>query len=238
MSVELHVRGLRAGYGPVEVLHGVDIDVPAERVTAVLGPNGAGKTTLLRTLAGLITPSGGTVRWRGRDVTRRLAYRRARDGLLLVPDEQGIFADLTVADNVAVFAGSQPAETAFAAVAEAFPVLGERRGQLAGTLSGGEQQMLALSRALARPFRLLLIDEPSRGLAAPVIAQLYRVLTGLAESSDAAIVLVEHDSAAVLPIARVVYVLSRGAVVFAGEPADLPADGGVGYALSSRSGTS
>jgi branched-chain amino acid transport system ATP-binding protein len=238
VTVELRVRGLRARYGPVEVLHGLDLDVPAGRVTAVLGPNGAGKTTLLRTLAGLIDPSAGTVRWHGRDVTRRLAYRRARDGLLLVPDERGVFADLTVADNVAVFAGSRPAETAFAAVVQAFPVLGQRREQLAGTLSGGEQQMLALSRALARPFRLLLIDELSRGLAAPVIVRLYRVLAGLAESSDAAIVLVEQDSAAVLHIAQVVYVLSRGAVVFAGEPADLPSEGRPGYALSSGSGTS
>jgi branched-chain amino acid transport system ATP-binding protein len=238
VTVELRVRGLRAGYGPVEVLHGLDLDVPAGRVTAVLGPNGAGKTTLLRTLAGLINPSAGTVRWHGRDVTGRLAYRRARDGMLLVPDEGGVFADLTVADNVAVFAGSRPAETAFAAVVEAFPVLGQRREQLAGTLSGGEQQMLALSRALARPFRLLLIDELSRGLAAPVIGRLYRVLAGLAESSDAAIVLVEQDSAAVLHIAQVVYVLSRGAVVFAGEPADLPSGGRPGYALSSGSGTS
>jgi branched-chain amino acid transport system ATP-binding protein len=203
----------------------------------VLGRNGAGKTTLLRTLAGLIAPTGGTIRRRGRDVTRQLTYRRARDGLLLVP-ERGVFADLTVADNVALFAGSRSAEAAFAAVTAAFPVLGERRGQLAGTLSGGEQQMLALSRALVHPFRLLLIDELSRGLAAPVVAELYRVLTGLAESSGAAIVLVEHDSAAVLPIARVVYVLSRGAVVFAGEPADLPSHGGPGYALSSSSGTS
>jgi branched-chain amino acid transport system ATP-binding protein len=238
MTVELQVRGLRAGYGPVEVLHGVDLDVPAGRVTAVLGRNGAGKTTLLRTLAGLITPTGGTVRWQGRDITRRLPYRRARDGLLLVPDERGVFEDLTVADNVAVFAGGRSPDDAFAAVVAVFPVLGERRDQLAGTLSGGEQQMLALSRALARPFRLLLIDELSRGLAAPVIAQLYRALTGLAESTDAAIVLVEQDSAAVLPIASVLYVVSRGAVAFAGEPADLPSDGGPGYALSSRSGTS
>ena len=238
MTVELQVRGLRAGYGPVEVLHGVDLDVPAGRVTAVLGRNGAGKTTLLRTLAGLMQPTGGTVRWHGRDITRRLAYRRARDGLLFVPDERGVFADLTVADNVALFAGDRPADAAFAVVVEAFPELDGRRDQLAGTLSGGEQQMLSLSRALARPFRLLLIDELSRGLAAPVIARLYHVLTRLAESSDAAIVLVEPDSAAVLPIARVVYVLSRGAVAFAGEPADLPAESGPGYALSSSSGTS
>src|SRR5262249_60897362 len=100
MTVELQVRGLRAGYGPVEVLHGVDLDVPAGRVSAVLGPNGAGKTTLLRTLAGLITPAGGTVRWRGRDVTRRMAYRRARDGLLLGPGERGVFTELTGAGHV------------------------------------------------------------------------------------------------------------------------------------------
>jgi branched-chain amino acid transport system ATP-binding protein len=238
MSVELRARGLRAGYGPVEVLHGLDLDVPAGRITAVLGRNGAGKTTLLRTLAGLITPTGGTIRWRGRDVTRRLPYRRARDGLLLVPDERGVFADLTVADNVALFAGDRPADSAFAAVVDAFPVLGERRQQVAGTLSGGEQQMLSLSRALVRPVRVLLVDELSRGLAAPVIAHLYRVLTELAESSDAAIVLVEQDAAAVLPIARVVYMLSRGVVVFAGEPADLPSHAGSSHELSRRSGTS
>jgi len=234
MTVELRVRGLRAGYGPVEVLHGVDIDVPAGRVTAVLGRNGAGKTTLLRTLAGLIPARGGSIRWRGAEISRRPAYRRARDGLLLIPDDHSVFADLTVEENVNLFATG--GSSAFAAVAKAFPVLGERRRQPAATLSGGEQQMLALSRALVRPAHVLLVDELSRGLATVVIAALYRALVDLARSSDAAIVLVEQDAAAVLPLAQVVYVLSRGSVVFAGEPADLPSDGA--QPLSSTTGTS
>jgi branched-chain amino acid transport system ATP-binding protein len=233
MTVELRVRGLRAGYGPVEVLHGVDLDVPAGRVTAVLGRNGAGKTTLLRTVAGLMPATGGSIQWRGTDISRRPAYRRARNGVVLVPDERGVFADLTVEENVSLFAGRESADVAFAAAVEAFPVLGERRRQPAGTLSGGEQRMLALSRALVAPVRVLLVDELSRGLAAPVIAQLYRALAELARSSDAAIVLVEPDAEAVLHLAQVVYVLSRGAIVFAGEPADLPSQ-----PLSRISGTS
>jgi branched-chain amino acid transport system ATP-binding protein len=233
VTVELRVRGLRAGYGPVEVLHGVDLDVPAGRVTALLGRNGAGKTTLLRTIAGLIAARGGSIQWRGVEISRRPAYRRARDGVLLIPDDHSVFADLTVEENVNLFAMGEPA---FAAVAEAFPALGERRRQLAGTLSGGEQQMLALSRALVRPAHVLLVDELSRRLAASVTGQLYRALAGLARSTAAAIVLVEQDAAAVLPLTDVVYVLSRGSVAFAGEPADLPTDGA--QALSSNTGTS
>ena len=233
MTVELRVRGLRAGYGPVEVLHGVDLDLPTGRVSALLGRNGAGKTTLLRTVAGLVPARGGSIRWRGAEISRHPAYRRARDGVVLIPDDHSVFADLTVEENVNLFA--MDGQSAFAAVVEAFPVLGERRRQLAATLSGGEQQMLALSRALVRPAHVLLVDELSRGLAAAVTAQLYRALSELARSSDAAIVLVEQDAAAVLPLAQVVYVLSRGSVVFAGEPGDLPSDGA--QALSSNTGT-
>jgi len=233
MTVELRVRGLRAGYGPVEVLHGVDLDLPAGRVTALLGRNGAGKTTLLRTIAGLMPARGGSIQWQGVDVSRRPAYRRARDGIQLVPDDRGVFADLTVEENLSLFA---PAESALSAAIKTFPVLGQRGRQLAGTLSGGEQQMLALSRALVQPARVLLVDELSRGLAGPVSGQLYRALADLARSGETAIVLVEQDPAAVLPLAQVAYVLSRGSVVFAGEPADLRSDGA--QPLSSSSGTS
>ena len=227
MSVAVRVRGLRAGYGPVEVLHGVDLDLPAGRVTAVLGRNGAGKTTLLRAIAGLL-PAVGSVQLRGVDLSRHPTYRRARDGVVLIPDDGGVFADLTVEQNVSLFAGRASGASAF----DTFPVLGQRRRQRAGTLSGGEQRMLALSRALVRPARLLLVDELSRGLAGPVAAQLYRVLVELARSTDTAVVLVEQDAAA-LPLAHVAYVLSRGSVIFAGEPADLPRQ-----PLSSSSGTS
>jgi branched-chain amino acid transport system ATP-binding protein len=234
MSVELRVRGLRAGYGPVEVLHGVDLDVPAGRVTALVGRNGAGKTTLLRTIAGLLPATGGTIHHRDSDITHRPAYRRARAGVLLVPDDRGVFADLSVEDNLRLFA---PDGAALATAAEAFPVLGRRRRQLAGTLSGGEQQMLALSRVLVRPAGVVLVDELSRGLAGPVITQLYRVLVDRAAETGTAIVLAEPDAAAVLPLAHIAYVLSRGTVIFAGEPADLP-DGGGAQPLSSSSGTS
>jgi branched-chain amino acid transport system ATP-binding protein len=217
VSVELRVRRLRAGYGPVEVLHGVDLDVPAGRVTALIGRNGAGKTTLLRTIAGLLPAAGGTIRHGDVDLTRRPAYRRARDGVLLVPEDRGVFADLTVEDNLRLFSSDSGS-----AAVEAFPVLGRRGRQLAGTLSGGEQQMLALSRVLVRPTRVLLVDELSRGLAAPVIAQLYRVLVERAAHTGTAIVLAEPDAAGVLPLADIVYVLGRGTVLFAGEPADLP----------------
>jgi branched-chain amino acid transport system ATP-binding protein len=222
VSVELRVRGLRAGYGPVEVLHGIDLDIPAGCVTAILGRNGAGKTTLLRTLAGLITPRGGSISRRGREMSRLPAYRRARDGLLLVPDDRGVFGELSVADNIDLFAGRASSDAAFAAAVAAFPVLGERRHQLAGTLSGGEQRMLALSRALARPFRVLLVDELSQGLARPVVDGLYHTLAALAGSTDAAIVLVDQNAEAVLRLAHVVYVLRRGLVTVACEPADLP----------------
>lgn len=222
MSVELRVRGLRAGYGPVEVLHGVDLDFPAGWVTGVLGRNGAGKTTLLRTLAGLIRPTGGRIGWTDGELSRVPAYRRAREGLLLIPDDRGIFSDLTVAENISLFAERASAEAAIARVVEAFPVLGDRMEQPAGTLSGGEQQMLALSRALARPFRVLLVDELSRGLAGPLVAELYRILGDVAASTGAAVLLVDQDTSTVLRLARLVYVLRRGSVVFAGEPADLP----------------
>jgi branched-chain amino acid transport system ATP-binding protein len=220
VTVALSTRGLNAGYGPVEVLHGVDLDAPAGRVTAVLGRNGAGKTTLLRTLAGLLRPTGGTICCFGRDLGKLAPYQRARVGLLLIPEERGIFPHLTVEENLRLFAGD--AEAFDAAFAE-LPVLERHLHQLAGTLSGGEQQMLALSRALLQPFRVLLVDELSRGLARPVAARLYRLLEALRDSGGTAraIVVVDQDTDAALGLADVVYVLRRGAIAFAGEPADL-----------------
>jgi branched-chain amino acid transport system ATP-binding protein len=216
MSVALSLRGVRAGYGAVEVLHGIDLDVPAGAVTALLGPNGAGKTTLLSVVAGLIPATAGRIVWDGRRIDHVPADRRARAGVVLVPERRGIFSSLSVRDNLEVFAERGDVEPAFSA----FPVLKERMAQLAGSLSGGEQQMLAMSRALLRRPRLLLLDEISFGLAPRVTRQLLDVVRDLA-ANGTTVVLVEQHLAHALRLADVVYVLSRGGIAFAGEPAEL-----------------
>jgi branched-chain amino acid transport system ATP-binding protein len=216
MTVELSLRGLRAGYGAVEVLHGVDLDVPAGALTALLGPNGAGKTTLLSVVAGLLPVRRGEVRWAGVDLGRIPPDERARAGMLLVPERRGIFGSLSVRDNLEVFAAGADLDPAVAA----FPVLADRMTQRAGSLSGGEQQMLAMSRALLTHPRLLLLDEISTGLAPRVTRQLFDVVRDLA-SAGTTVVLVEQYLSDALRLADIVYVLSRGEVAFAGEPAEL-----------------
>jgi branched-chain amino acid transport system ATP-binding protein len=225
MSVALSLRGVRAGYGAVEVLHGVDIDVPGGAVTALLGPNGAGKTTLLSVLAGLLPATAGTVTWHDRRVGSEPPDERARRGLVLVPERRGIFASLSVHDNLAVFAGRDgDVDAAFAA----FPVLQQRMTQQAGSLSGGEQQMLAMSRAMMRRPELLLLDEISFGLAPRVTRQLFDVVRDLA-AQGTTVLMVEQYLAHALRLADVVYVLARGEVVFAGEPGELQGRALPGY---------
>jgi branched-chain amino acid transport system ATP-binding protein len=217
--IELELRGARAGYGPVEALHGVDLVVAHGRLTALLGPNGAGKTTLLSVLAGLVPLRAGMLRWQGRDVTRCSAAERVRRGMLLVPEGHGIFPGLPVQENLRVFArGDDPA-----AALEAFPVLAERLSQRAGSLSGGEQQMLAMSRALLQRPQVLLLDELSSGLAPQVAAQLLALARRLADDGTT-VVLVEQYADEALAIADHVHVLGRGSVLFSGEPSEL-ADG-------------
>jgi len=216
MTVELSLRGVRAGYGAVEVLHGIDLDVPAGALTALIGPNGAGKTTLLSVLAGLLPVTSGAIRWRGRRIDAMAPDQRSRAGLVLVPERRGIFGTMTVRDNLEVFAGGRDLSPAL----DAFPVLEQRLTQLAGSLSGGEQQMLAVSRALLRPPRVLLIDEISFGLAPRVTRQLFDVVAHLARTGTT-VVLVDQYLAEVLRLADLVYVLARGDVAFAGEPAEL-----------------
>ncbi|HET7529739.1 MAG TPA: ABC transporter ATP-binding protein [Mycobacteriales bacterium] len=229
MSIELSVQALRAGYGAVEVLHGVDVDVPRGAVTALLGPNGAGKSTLLSVVAGQLRPTSGRVLWRGKDLARTTPDARARAGLLLVPERRGIFTTLTVKDNLEVFAGRN---RLYDAAVEAFPVLGERLRQQAGSLSGGEQQMLAMSRALLSTPDLLLLDEISIGLAPRVTRQLFDVVRDLA-AGGTTVVLVEQYQSDALRLADVVYVLSRGEVAFAGEPAELAGRALPGYVTRS-----
>ena len=217
MTIELSLRDVRTGYGAVEVLHGVSLDVPTGSLTALLGPNGAGKTTLMSAVAGLLPLRSGQILWSGRDVVGTPPDDLARSGMLLIPERRGIFATLSVRDNLAVFAG-QRGDVAVAL--EAFPVLGQRLTQLAGSLSGGEQQMLAMSRTLLSKPRLLLLDEISLGLAPRVTRLLFDVVDGLAKSG-VTVVMVEQYLSDALRLADLVYVLSRGEVAFAGEPAEL-----------------
>lgn len=225
MTVELALRDVRAGYGAVEVLHGVSMDVPAAALTALLGPNGAGKSTLLSMLAGLLPLRAGTVHWQGRDLAPLAPDARARAGMLLMPERRGIFGSLTVRENLEIF-GGRGADLAPAY--DAFPVLQQRSAQLAGSLSGGEQQMLAMSRALLRRPRLLLLDEISFGLAPRVTRQLFEVVDGLAKSGTT-VVLVEQYLSDALRLADVVYVLARGEIAFAGEPSELAGRALPGY---------
>ena len=230
MSVELSVRGLRAGYGAVEVLHGVDLAAPRGALTALLGPNGAGKTTLLSTIAGLLPVRSGSIRWQGRECAGARADDLARHGMLLIPERRGIFSTLTVHDNLEVFAGrGADLSRAF----EAFPVLEQRRTQRAGSLSGGEQQMLAMSRALLRTPPLLLLDEISIGLAPRVTRLLFDVVADLARAGTT-VVLVEQYLSDALRLADVVYVLARGEIAFAGEPAELEGRALPGYVTAAR----
>ncbi|MGK5631917.1 ABC transporter ATP-binding protein [Streptomyces sp. URMC 123] len=219
MSVEVELRAARVRYGPLEALHGVDLVVPAERVTVLLGRNGAGRTTVLRTVAGTVAPASGRVVWRGTDVTRLPAHARARRGLCFVPDRRAVFASLTVAENLAL---ASPGGD-IAAGLDAFPALRPLLGRRAGTLSGGEQRMLALSRAVLSPARLLLFDEPTQGMSPAARARAYRLFGALAAPGGGRTVLVAEQSltAELRAVTTVVHELSRGTVAFTGEPAEL-----------------
>ncbi|MER5311716.1 ATP-binding cassette domain-containing protein [Streptomyces sp. NPDC002773] len=218
MSVEIALRAARVRYGPLEALHGLDLPVPAGTVTVLLGRNGSGRTTALRALAGTVRLSAGRVVWRGTDVTRLPAHERARRGLCLVPDLEAVYANLTVAENLALSTpGAAPG-----AVTPPYPELLPLLSRTAGTLSGGERRMLALSRALlAVRARVVLVDEPSLGLAPPVAARTYRSLAALAVEGGAAVVLAEQRVPDGLPPGSLVYELRRGSLAFSGEPAEL-----------------
>jgi branched-chain amino acid transport system ATP-binding protein len=216
MILQLSMRGGRAGYGPVEVLHGLDLDIAKGLVTGIVGPNGAGKTTLLSVLAGTIPLRGGTLLWEGTPFAQLRTEQRARMGLLAVPEARGIFPHLSVQDNLAVFAAGRPLTPVY----DAFPILLERGRQTAGTLSGGEQRMLALSRALVARARCVIIDEPSLGLAPALTDRLYRVVGQIA-ASGVTVVLADQYEDRVVALAAVVYRLELGEITFAGEPAEL-----------------
>lgn len=227
MPALLELDGIEAGYGRFRVLHGLSIAVPAGAIVAVLGPNGAGKSTLMRVIGGLMQPSAGSVRFRGRDVTSRSGAERARLGICLVPEGRGIFPGLSVSENLALAAptralrgvrglGAASAER----VVDMFPILRDRLDQRAGSLSGGEQQMLAVARALLTDPSIVLFDEPSLGLAPMIVDALYDVIARM-HAAGTTIVLVEQYVGRALAIAQLVVMLERGSVAFAGEPGEL-----------------
>ena len=216
-SETLALDALRVRHGPLEALHGVSLTVEQGEVTAVLGRNGAGKSTLLRAVAGYLRATSGRIRWQGSDITRATVGRRAAAGLMLIPDEGGVFRSLTVRENLDLFAAGRDLTPAF----ETFPHLRSLSRTRVALLSGGEQQMLALSRALLAPWRLLLVDELSHGLAPVLATRLYDVLAGLAAAHpDRAVVLAEPDPREALALADRVHVLRRGELAATGSPAD------------------
>jgi len=227
--VSLRVRGLRAAYGRLEVLHGVDLDVGEGELVAVIGANGAGKTTLLRTLSGLLRATGGTVVLAGTDVTGVAAEKLASKGLAHVPENRLVFPTLTVADNLLLGAYTQRRRPAAERDADRdralalFPRLADRLSQVAGTLSGGEQQMLAISRGLmARP-RVLILDEPSVGLAPRLVGEIFTAL-GALRDDGLTLLLIEQNTRAALAVADRGYIMARGTVVMEGSPKTLLGD--------------
>jgi branched-chain amino acid transport system ATP-binding protein len=222
----LEVRQLSAGYGAVEVLHGVDLDVSEGEMVVILGANGAGKTTTMRAVSGMIPRSSGTVSFAGVDVTRTSAEKLVAMGIAHVPQGRGTFPDLTVLDNLRV--GAYTRSSGLVSDIErwfgVFPRLAERRDQRAGSLSGGEQQMLAIARALMSHPKLLLCDEPSLGLAPLITQEVFDVLRKLNVDEGLSVLLVEQNANLALKVAQRVYLLETGSVVASGSAAQIASD--------------
>ncbi len=232
----LQVSGVTSRYGPVEVLHGLDIRVFEGQVVAIVGANGAGKTTFLRVLSGIQPMTGGTVAYAGREIGRLGSSARVRGGIGQVPEGRQVFGPMTVEDNLRLGAFTRPASEIPASLREVyglFPILEEKRALPAGTLSGGQQQMLAIGRALMGKPRLLLLDEPSMGLAPLIVREIFDVVRRL-KAEGLSILLVEQNATAALRLADWGYVLESGRVSVQGDSASLLADEGVRRAYLGR----
>ena len=224
----LDVKDLHAGYGRAEVLHGLNLRAEVGSVVTVIGPNGAGKSTLLNALMGCL-PSRGAIAYRGRSVALDTLEERVMQGIALVPETRALFGTMPVEDNLLLGAyrqvrlGNKDSASALAEVFKLFPRLQERRAQLAGTLSGGERQMLAIGRALMSRPQLLMLDEPSLGLAPLVVKEIFRTIDGL-RATGVTILLVEQNARAALEVADHGYVLEMGEIALEGRAADLAKD--------------
>ncbi|MBN2623275.1 MAG: ABC transporter ATP-binding protein [Acidimicrobiales bacterium] len=220
----LELVGVHAAYGGIEVLHGIDLAVAAGEVVALLGANGAGKSTTVKVCSGLLPPTRGAVRVVGHDVTGVPSHELARIGVCTIPEGRGVFPNLTVRENLwmATQVTGERAELEEAAYAR-FPRLGDRRTQLAGTLSGGEQQMLALARALVTDPAVLLLDELSMGLAPIIVQQLYEIVAQVA-SDGISILVVEQFAQAVLGIADRAVIMVNGEITRVGTPAEMQSE--------------
>jgi branched-chain amino acid transport system ATP-binding protein len=223
----LTLSNVTAGYDRTVVLRDVSVDVPAGQIVALLGPNGAGKTTLLRTASGLLHPMKGTVHINGLDQTSAAPNQRARNGLCLIPEGRGIFRSLSVRENLRIqtptWVKGDEAKSAMDAALDAFPVLKERQGQIAGSMSGGQQQMLALARSYLSSPKVVLLDEVSMGLAPKIVDEIFVSLQQLA-STGVALLLVEQYVNRALEMADKVILLDRGQVEFDGPPSELEQD--------------
>ena len=225
----LQIAGVHAAYGMVRVLHGIDLEVHDGEVVVVLGANGAGKTTTMRAICGLVDTTG-SIRFDGEEIVGKKSADVARLGVAHVPQGRGTFADLTVEDNLQVGAFVRKDKEIRSDIDrwyDVFPVLGERRQQQAGTLSGGEQQMLAVARALMGRPRLLLLDEPSLGLAPMIVQNVFRNLQSIREEFGTTMLVVEQNANLALGIADRGYVIEAGRIVLEGTPAELSSDDAV-----------
>jgi branched-chain amino acid transport system ATP-binding protein len=223
----LEIEGLDAAYGELRALSGASVRIEAGEVVALVGSNGAGKTTLLRCVAGLVRPRAGRIRWDGQDVVDLLPHRRVERGIAMVPEGRRLFGRMTVEENLGLGAFTPRARHAREATLETvyatFPRLRERRRQVAGSLSGGEQQMVAIGRALMTRPRLLMLDEPSLGLAPRVVEAIFAVFDGI-NRAGVAVFLVEQNVRAALALARRAYVLDHGRIAGEGSAAALLED--------------
>lgn len=227
MAALLEMKGVHAAYGPTRVLHGIDFALEEGSITALLGANGAGKTTTLRALCGMVDTQG-EISFAGTRIERKSTEDIVRLGIAHVPDGRGTFVNLSTEENLRVGAyvrkDRQNVERDFERIYTLFPRLKERRHQQAGTLSGGEQQMLAVSRALMLRPKLLVLDEPSFGLAPLIVREIFNIMRTVNEAEKVSILLVEQNAAMALDLADSAYVLETGRIVLSGTSADIKKD--------------
>jgi branched-chain amino acid transport system ATP-binding protein len=217
----LQLTDVVAGYEHTMVLRGVSLTVPVGGVVALLGPNGAGKSTLLKTVSGLVKPTSGSVRMFGDEVSKHAPNRRARNGLCHIPEGRGVYKRLTVRENLLMQSDRKDEDGAIDRANEAFPRLGERLDQLAGTMSGGEQQMLSMARAYTRNQKLILVDEASLGLAPIIVDEIFAFLRRIVSEQGTSLLIVDQFVHRALDLAQTAYVLNRGEITISGTSAEV-----------------